>query len=365
LGGVRDRRDCGRRRDALVVATRTYAGAPHPESDRAGHRPGPQARSSPVQENPQEFAEANLTTRSRTLLSLGCALLVLLIWPHDAWAFGPAAHVFLGTNLLDSLTLLPPVLADLLRAHPQSFLYGSMAADISFAKKYVPAGRHCHFWHVGEEILEAADNDRLRAVAYGYLSHLAADTIAHNYFVPRQLLLTRSTKALGHAYWEHRLDVQLGQRYTALAREVVMDYDHSEADNLFDTVLSGTIFSFETNRRIFRGMVRFQDNERWQSVFDRVIQSSRWDLSEETMESYLSRGFEFLVDYLLRGRDSMAASLDPVGDFNLQLAKKVRRLAINEGALVQPQLLHAMADDFFPLPNPTFGYWQIAQKSRV
>jgi len=291
------------------------------------------------------------------------AVVMLLIWPDSAWAFGPASHVFLGTNLLNTLSLLPTALGDLLHAHPQSFLYGSMAADISLAKKYVPAGRHCHFWHVGEEILEGASNDRLRAVAYGYLSHLAADTIAHNYFVPRQLLLTSSTKALGHAYWEHRLDVQLGERYTALARKVVLDYDHSEADNLFDSVLSGTIFSFETNRRIFRGMVRFQDNDRWHSVFDQLIKSSRWDLSEETIESYLSPAFEYIVDYLLRGRDSLPAALDPVGDFNLQLAKKVRRLAMREGALSQPQLLHDMANDFFPLPVASLGYWDMTPKT--
>lgn len=291
------------------------------------------------------------------------ALALLLILPDSAWAFGPAAHVYLGTHLLDALTLIPSNIADVLRAYPQSFLYGSMAADISFAKKYVPAGRHCHFWHVGEEILQTAQNDRLRAVGYGYLSHLAADTIAHNYFVPRQLMLTASTKALGHAYWEHRLDVQLGQKYTALAREVVMDYDHSEADNLFDTVLSGTIFSFETNRRLFRGMIRFQDNDRWHFVLDRAIQASRWDLTETTIEDYLSRSFEFIVDYLLRGRESMPAALDPVGDFNLQLAKKVRKLAMREGALENPQVLHDMADDFFPLPNPDFGYWRVAKAS--
>src|SRR5688572_28011425 len=281
----------------------------------------------------------------RIVLPVAIAALLLLILPDSAWAFGPATHIYLGTHLLDVLTLIPPAIADILRAYPQSFLYGSIAADISFAKKYVPAGRHCHYWHVGEEILQAAENDRLRAVAYGYLSHLAADTIAHNYFVPRQLLLTSSTKALGHAYWEHRLDVQLGAKYTALAREVVMDYDHSEADNLFDSVLSGTIFSFETNRRIFRGMIRFQDNDRWHSILGRTIQSSRWDLSDSTMDDYLSRSFEFVVDYLLRRRESMPAGLDPVGDFNLQLANKVRRLAMREGALTQPQLLHDMADD--------------------
>ncbi len=296
----------------------------------------------------------------QALVVAGIAAILLAVLPDAAWAFGPATHIFLGQHLLDSLHLIPASIGDLLRAYPQSFLYGSIAADISFAKKYVPAGRHCHFWHVGEEILAEAGNDRLRAVAYGYLSHLAADTIAHNYFVPRQLLLTSSTKALGHSYWEHRLDIQLGERYTTTAREVVLEYDHSEADNLFDTVLSGTIFSFETNRRIFRGMIRFQDNDQWQAVFDRLIQSSRWDLSPDTIESYVSRSFDFVVDYLRRGRESAPATLDPVGDFNLQLAKKVRRLALREGALGRPQLLIDMADDFFPLPTADFGFWRTA-----
>lgn len=83
------------------------------------------------------------------------AFLLLLLLPDSAWAFGPATHVFLGRQVLDALPLLPVHIAELIRVHPQSFLYGSMAADISFAKKYVPAGRHCHFWHVGEEILSA------------------------------------------------------------------------------------------------------------------------------------------------------------------------------------------------------------------
>ena len=286
------------------------------------------------------------------------AVVLLLLVPDAAFAFGPATHVFLGRQLLDGLQLLPPGLADLIRVHPQSFLYGSMAADISFAKKYVPAGRHCHFWHIGEEIFDAAGNDRLRAVALGYLSHLAADTIAHNFFVPRQLLLTRSTKALGHSYWEHRLDVQLGDEYAAAARHVVMEYDHSEADNLFDRVLSGTIFSFETNRRIFRGMIRIQDNDRWRAAFERVRQSSRWDLPRGTVQSYLEIAFDFVIDYLLRRRESHAASLDPTGEFNLSLAKRVRRMALRENTADRPGALRTLADDFFPLPETDLGYWK-------
>jgi hypothetical protein len=299
----------------------------------------------------------------RALAIVASALALLLLLPEPAWAFGPATHVFIGERVLSSLYLLPEAMAALLRAHPQSFLYGSMAADISFAKKYVPAGRHCHFWHVGEEIHDTAENERLRAVGLGYLAHLAADTIAHNFFVPRQLLLTSSSQALGHSYWEHRLDTHLGERYTALARSVVMDYDHSEADSLFDQVLSGTIFSFETNRRIFRGMIRVQDNDRWKSVFDRVVRNSRWDLDDDIVESYVSRSFNYVVDYLRRRRNSIPAALDPVGDFNLQLAKKVRRMAFTEGTWRRGDVLDALADDFFPLPLAEPRFWE--ERDRV
>jgi len=293
----------------------------------------------------------------KVLGPLVAALALVLILPDRLHAFGPATHIFLGEQLLGSLHLLPAALADLLRRHPLSFLYGNVAADISFAKKYVPAGRHSHYWHVGEEILAGARNDRLRAAGFGYLCHLAADTVAHNYFVPRQLMLTSSTKALGHSYWEHRMDVELGEGFTGRAREVVMEYDHSEADNLFDSILSGTIFSFETNRRLFRGMVRFQDNDRWQNVFGRVLEHSRWDLYTPDLDGYLSRSFDSMVDYLLRRRASHAAGRDPIGDFNLQLSKKVRRLAIRDGNAADRMRMLEMADDFFPLPQDPLDFW--------
>jgi hypothetical protein len=104
-------------------------------------------------------------------------------------------------------------------------------------------------------------------------------------------------------------------------------------------------------------MIRMQDNDRWKAVFDRVLQSSRWNLPNATISSYTSRAFDFVVDYLLRGRESMPAQLDPTGDFNLQLAKKVRRLALREGVMTRQDVLTELADDFFPLPEPALGYW--------
>ena len=103
---------------------------------------------------------------------------------------GPGRHIALGETLLASLYLLPPAMRAIIETNPLHFLYGSIAANISFAKKYVPEGRHCHHWHVGVEILATADSPHLTSVGYGYLAHLAANTVAHNFFLPRQLLTT-------------------------------------------------------------------------------------------------------------------------------------------------------------------------------
>ncbi len=267
--------------------------------------------------------------------------------PLSAW--GPATHVALGEGLLSALYLLPPTLRTLLERHPIEFLYGSIAADISFAKKYAAAGRHCHSWHVGEEILDAAPTDPLRAVAFGYLAHLAADTVAHNTFVPRQLLLTNTSAALGHTYWEHRMDMHAGEPYLAEAKRLVTEHDHRAADELFDKVLSATLFSFHTNRRIFRGMIRFQGNERWQKVFDSVLRNSRFDLPDALVRRYLELSFDSVVDYLVNRTRSAPAALDPIGEVNLRLAKQIRHRELADGAIDDPELLARSADAFFPL----------------
>jgi Zinc dependent phospholipase C len=289
------------------------------------------------------------------------ALLVAAGWlilvPEPLAAWGPATHVALGNVLLNALYLVPPAVRAVLERYPLHFLYGSIAADISFAKKYVPEGRHCHNWSVGEEIFETASSEALQAVGYGYLSHLAADTVAHNVFVPRRLLLTSTTQALGHTYWEHRMDLHVGDEFLRQAKHLVVDNDHQDADRLFDEVLSRTLFSFGTNRRIFRGMIRFQGHERWQKIFEQVLANSRFDLPDDLVDEYFEIAFDHMVAYLRDRTESAPAQLDPVGEVNLKLAKKVRRRALSDHTADQPEVLREMADAFFSIPEAPRAYW--------
>jgi len=143
------------------------------------------------------------------------------------------------------------------------------------------------------------------------------------------------------------MDVHVGEEYLTKVRHLVMENDHSEADALFAEVLSSTILTFQTNRRIFRGMNRFSDHNRWWQVFDRVLQNSRFDLPSVAVATYRALSFEYVADYLVSRGESRTGTLDPTEELNLRLAKKVRRLTMAHGGVENPaHLLHG-ADEFF------------------
>jgi len=288
--------------------------------------------------------------------SLLWAIVWLLVVPGELVAWGPATHIAIGQGVLSSLHLLPPTARALLEKYPVPFLYGSVAADISFAKKYAPAGRHCHHWHIGQEILETADSEELRAVGLGYLAHLAADTVAHNLYVPRRLLITPTSQSLGHTYWEYRMDVRMGERFLGEARDVVLRHDHEGADDLFDRVLSRTLFSFRTNRRIFRGMIAFQDYDRWKQIFDGILKRSRFDLPINLRDRYIRLAFDYVMEHLGEPEGSRASALDPIGEANLKLAKAVRRETLAGGTGKRPEIMEQVAEEFFPLPGEPLLY---------
>jgi hypothetical protein len=280
------------------------------------------------------------------------ALVMIALIPSAAHAWTPGTHVYLGEAVLRALDQLPSAVADLLRAFPNDFLYGSIAADTSIAKKYVPTGRHCHSWAVGLEIHDAAPDEPMRAFSLGYLAHLAADSIAHNHFVPKQLTVTASTSSLGHSYWESRFETHLGPACARQARDLIL-LDHSRADGLLDRILSPTIFSTQTNRRIFRGMVHAADSESWQRIFGLMTENSRWDLPDVEVSRYVDTAYDAILDFLVLFDQSAPYQLDPSGDEALRRAKRVRRDALRTGG---PERVNEEAERHFGLPVSALGY---------
>lgn len=293
------------------------------------------------------------TAQRRTaLVALAVIAIALLCTPTPLWAWTPGTHVFLGDALLRNTALLPAHIAQLLAAFPSDFLYGSIAADTSIAKKYADVGRHCHSWKIGLEIHDEANEPALRAFSLGYLAHLAADVVAHNFYVPRQLAVTSSTNALGHSYWESRVDTHIGDLWPRRARDLLF-LDHARSDAHLDRILSPTLFGTPTNRRIFRGMVYVTDTDSWQRIFQLVSENSRWDLSDAEVGRYLSRSFDLIVDMMVNWDRSEAFQYDPSGDEPLRSAKRVRRQARRQGGDVRVAL---EADRMFGLPPSPLRY---------
>ncbi|MDX1623988.1 MAG: zinc dependent phospholipase C family protein [Gemmatimonadota bacterium] len=232
--------------------------------------------------------------------------------------------MYLGSGILSSLAALPVVVRELLRRHPYEYLYGSISADITLAKRYVHYSRHGHNWNVAWEIVDRAETAPLQSFALGYMSHLAADTVAHNVFVPRMLASTPLTSNLGHTYWEYRYDAALDDRFLRLAREIVT-MDHTAPDELLEDVLTQAFFSFRTNKTVFRQLIHLSNDERWHNLWVRMADKSRWELPDEEVERYDALTRDTVEDFLVRGAHSLCQRHDPTGNEALALAKKLRR----------------------------------------
>ena len=131
---------------------------------------------------------------------------VWLIFPEKAFAWGPAAHIQIGLEALKNINLLEHGLQILLQAYPFDYLYGCIGVDIIFAKGLAKEHEHSHNWNIRFAVLEEAATPAQEAFAYGYLSHLAADAIAHNYFIPECAIKNYASKTFRHIYWEMRFD---------------------------------------------------------------------------------------------------------------------------------------------------------------
>lgn len=264
--------------------------------------------------------------------------LVSTFYPAEAWAWGVGVHLQVGSWLLQQLPQLPSHLQTLLTAYPHDYLYGCISADITLGKKFTHYLQHCHSWRMGRQVLAAANDDSRRACAYGYLSHLAADTIAHGYYVPYKLMRSYNTALLQHAYWEMRFEAHVDQKSWDLAK-ALGNFDFSDNDRMFRAVLADTIFSFATNKRLFNSLLLLNRLKRWQHTLTALENTSRWPLHETDRQEYFDLACAATLSLLKDFEESPWLAADPTGERALAAAGKIRRnlhLLWLDGKLSEP-----------------------------
>ncbi len=253
---------------------------------------------------------------------LTCVL--LLLFPSTVLAWGIGVHLQTGAWILDNLAQLPAPLRTLLAAFPNDYLYGCISADITLGKKYTHYLKHCHSWRMGREILEQAKTESHQACAYGYLSHLAADTVAHSYFVPFKLLRTYNTVLLKHAYWELRFEAHVSPEVWPLARSIGRK-DFSDNDTLMRGVLADTIFSFGTNKKLFNSLLLLNRLQQYQKVLRSLANTSKWAITEEDQKEYLGMTNQATLSFLQDINNSPFCNADPTGERALNTANMIRK----------------------------------------
>lgn len=214
--------------------------------------------------------------------------------PSFAFAWGPLTHMYLGNELLNCAPLIPAGIFALLKKHPQDFLYGNLMADIILGKKYLPDDKTSHSWDVGLKMLDQARGWPERAFAYGFLGHLAADTVAHEN-------LTDELGNMGHTWLEMKADSLINKTYwlqTVMISKTVKKRGHLLLENSLDRYM----FSFNTNKRIYKSMVFFSFlNKKRRRGVDR-------ELIHTLHEESLSR----MIDLLQNGTESAVLNKNPL-----------------------------------------------------
>jgi len=242
-------------------------------------------------------------------LLLLCAVLVL--------SWGPGSHLeFAHRVYRNRRKVVTPSVAELLREQKSAYFYGNIAADIINFKAWGGHYNHCHRWTIVDEMRRHTTGPAQEAFVLGYLSHLAADTIAHNHYVPYHLARYGRAQGLGHLYWEMRADRFVAEERWELVADLKRDRSLDTLDELVNRAVPKKALSMGTNKLLFNHVLLISERDRWRAGVQRLHEMVRTPLDEEFLEVFrraavgrvrlaLSpRGYESLLHIDTNGKEA-------------------------------------------------------------
>jgi hypothetical protein len=255
-----------------------------------------------------------------TVIALIVGFIALSAPPAFAW--GPVTHIALGVQVLASARTLEEPLRAILLSMPDAFLYGSLAPDIVQGRRLQSRlRRHSHNWATGFGLLSAARGSEEQAFALGYLAHLAADVLAHNFYLPTRWIGRFNTAIASHILSEARFD----SLQDALHRETLvrlMAIDFSALDKkLSRQIDSPLLLPFRAQKRIFEGGLR--RIRQWNSVILAIGRLRAHDRAD--VEVFCSASCSAIDGVMRDGDEASACRFDPMGQRALRNAQRARR----------------------------------------
>ena len=267
-----------------------------------------------------------ITKRLLAALPVAAVAALILFTPSDAQAWGPLAHLNFSAQALANLGAVQPSMRGLLQEFGHDFLYGSLAADIVVGKNMARYLYHCHNWRVGFNVFKQAKPGAEQAFSLGFLAHLAADTVAHNYFVPYKTVASFHKTNTRHAYWELRYDQRMDRALSRLARQV-STRALREHDAFLDRTLAGaSVIPFGVSKQLFRSLLVSARMSRFHHVSRSVLAPERnLVLEPDLVTETNGLALETIVGLLVEGERSEAARADATGARNIRLASDLRK----------------------------------------
>jgi hypothetical protein len=254
------------------------------------------------------------------LLAAACALCLC--------AWGPGTHLEFEARVFAARERLPSERAELIEREREAWQYGHIAADIINFKAVGGPYSHCHRWGIVGEMQQLARSEFQLAFTLGYLAHLAADTIAHNHFVPYHLARYARTKGLGHLYWEMNADRFVPEeRWDVVSRLKRLD-GLAQLDQLVNQTVPHKALSMSTNKAIFNHVLLVSERRHWRLGVEKLQPRAELELRREFLERFREAAVERIVAALqCDGVERMQAF-----DANGALAQK-RALTAERGLL--------------------------------
>jgi len=173
------------------------------------------------------------------------------------------------------------------------------------------------------------------AYGYGYLTHLAADVVAHNYFVPNALATLNSGSKLSHVYVEAQADRLFRAEHEA-ALALFRKPNRGEDDGLLSAMEQRRL-PFLVKKQIIKGSLTVTGRKTWGhslKLADRLLPGPS---VTRHLDEMFTLSENCIFDFLANPKASPAVAFDPIGSRNLRRVRELRQ-ANNAGTSVASPL---------------------------